>query len=128
MSSVANRAREWLGRHWSFAAVIAVAAVVRIAWWATYVRGIENEGAEYARLAENLISGHGYVGIFGGPHVFFPPLFPWLIGFVSLGVHDVETAARVVSLFAGCGIVALVWAIGERQHWSRTGMPAVLIR
>src|SRR5580704_10031552 len=41
---------------------------------------IDSEGAEYARIAENLLNGKGSVGIaLPGAQLMFPPLFPLLI-------------------------------------------------
>ncbi|NNM03822.1 MAG: hypothetical protein HKO65_01865 [Gemmatimonadetes bacterium] len=126
MSQVGDGSGRTPGRFWPLAAVLLMALAIRIAWWAAYVQGINNEGVEYCRLAENLIGGKGYVGIFGGPHVFFPPLFPWLIGAVSFVVHDFETSARVVSLLSGCGIVWAVWGISRRLFSAHVAIVAAV--
>lgn len=102
--------------------LLAVALVARILWWVFNISVIENEGAEYARLAENLVSGNGYVGMFGGPHIVFPPLFPALIGLFSFVSPDVEAAGRLVSMAAGLLLVAAVFGVsravfGERAAW-----------
>jgi hypothetical protein len=56
---------------------------------------IDSEGAEYARIAENLLSGNGYVGIATpGKELMFPPLFPLLIAAVSLLTHQSEAGLR----------------------------------
>ena len=93
---------------WQLGLVLLVAFITRIAWWIGHVTAIENEGAEYARLAMNLRDGVGYVGMLGGEQVLFPPLYPTLIALFSLFVGDPETAGRLVSLVAG---LALVFAI-----------------
>ena len=64
----------------ALALVVALAAALRALWWALYVGVIENEGAEYTRLAWSWFHGHGYVSVFGGSHILFPPLYPLLIG------------------------------------------------
>jgi hypothetical protein len=63
---------------------------------------IENEGAEYARMAENLRNGVGLVGIPSpGKELLFNPLYPLLISGVSFLTNDCERAARLISLFMG---------------------------
>ena len=90
--------------------LVAVAAVLRIAWAMTHAQAIENEGAEYCRLAENLVGGNGYRGIVAnaGIQLNFPPLYPLLIAIPSLALKSSELAGRLVSLVAG---TALVWAV-----------------
>jgi 4-amino-4-deoxy-L-arabinose transferase-like glycosyltransferase len=99
-------------KHGTATAVILGATVaglaLRILWLTVYPRVIENEGAEYARLAENLLAGRGYVGVFGGPHALFPPLFPILIGLVTSLTHNSEVSARLISLIAG---TAAIWPL-----------------
>jgi hypothetical protein len=54
---------------------------------------INSEGAEYARIAENLRNGVGYVGIATpGAQVNFPPLYPLLIAGTSFLTHSYEWA------------------------------------
>jgi 4-amino-4-deoxy-L-arabinose transferase-like glycosyltransferase len=91
-------------------ALVVVAAGVRIAWALTQVGAIENEGSEYCRLAENLLSGNGYRGIVAnaGVQLNFPPLYPVLIAALMLPLRNSELAARLVSLVAG---TALVWGV-----------------
>jgi 4-amino-4-deoxy-L-arabinose transferase-like glycosyltransferase len=87
-----------------------IATAFRLAWMWTQVAAIENEGAEYCRLAENLINGKSYLGVVAneGLQLNFPPLYPLLIGLLSFPLRDFEAAGRVVSLLAGVG---LVWAV-----------------
>jgi len=104
----------WLdGRQtWALVVMLVVALLVRVAWWLAYMSVIENEGAEYATLAINLARGVGYVGILGGEHTLFPPLYPGLIAvaFSALGVEP-EAAGRAISLIAGVGLVAALYGI-----------------
>lgn len=81
--------------------IVCLAFVLRLMWLLTYPQVINNEGALYARLAENLFAGKGYVGISGGPHTIYPPLYPLLIGAVSYAVGDTETTGRLISLLMG---------------------------
>jgi len=62
---------------------------------------IENEGGEYARLAENIFYQHAYIGTQEGQQLLFPPLYPLLISSLLWVIEDSEWAARLVSLFMG---------------------------
>lgn len=46
--------------------IAAAALLIRLGWIHHHGFIIESEGAEYARLAENLVAGKGYVGMLGG--------------------------------------------------------------
>src|ERR1700751_2713050 len=60
---------------------------------------IDQEGGEYARLAQNLISGRGYVGLnTEGVQLIFPPLFPIIIAALSFVTGTVEVAGRVANI------------------------------
>jgi 4-amino-4-deoxy-L-arabinose transferase-like glycosyltransferase len=73
---------------------------------------IDSEGAEYARIAENLLNGNGYVGIaIPGTELMFPPLFPFLIAAVSLLTHQAEIAGRLISVTMGTLIILPVFYI-----------------
>jgi 4-amino-4-deoxy-L-arabinose transferase-like glycosyltransferase len=93
---------------------VITALTLRVLWWFFYPFVISNEGAEYARLAQNLIAGRGYVGMMGGPHVFFPPLYPLLIGVIAWFGGSEEFAARLISLVSGVGLVAVVYLLARR--------------
>ena len=73
---------------------------------------IDSEGAEYARIAENLLNGNGYVGLTGqGKELMFPPLFPLLIAAVSLLTHQSELAGRLISVIMGTLLVLPIYFI-----------------
>ncbi len=101
--------------------MLAVGLVIRLVWWWTHALVIENEGAEYARIADNWLAGDGYVGLFGGRNVVFPPLYPGLIALASLVVGDAEIAARVVSLLAGLALIAGSYGVGREAFGEWTG-------
>ena len=88
--------------------LLVVALLLRIGWWIGYVRVIENEGAEFVRLATNWFHGHGYVSMFGGTHTIFPPFYPALIGLLAPIAGSEESSARLVLLLTG---PLLVWAL-----------------
>ncbi|HTF71398.1 MAG TPA: glycosyltransferase family 39 protein [Edaphobacter sp.] len=106
--------------------MVAASFAIRTAAWAHWGTGtIESEGAEYAKIAENLRSGVGYVGIVSpGPQVLFNPLYPMLIAGTSLLTKDFELAGRLVSLFI-CALLPLpVFGIASRLFNRRVGFIA----
>jgi 4-amino-4-deoxy-L-arabinose transferase-like glycosyltransferase len=107
-------------------ALLAVALASRIGWWASRIAVIENEGTEYVRLAENWFAGRGYVGMFGGTHVLFPPLYPGLIGPLSPALGG-ELSGRIVSLVSGLVLVALVYQLSRRLFGDTVGLIAGLL-
>jgi 4-amino-4-deoxy-L-arabinose transferase-like glycosyltransferase len=89
---------------------------------------IDSEGAEYARIAENLLNGNGYVGIaFPGVQLLFPPLFPWLIATVSLITHQSELAGRLISVIMGTLLVLPVYYIALRLYDREVASVAALL-
>jgi 4-amino-4-deoxy-L-arabinose transferase-like glycosyltransferase len=98
-------------------------------WWALrFGHAIEQEGAEYARIGENLINGRGYVGIFdNGPQLNFPPLYPILIGVTSLVTRDSEVAARGLAILFGVLLVLPMFAIAEHLYGRTVAKVVALI-
>lgn len=117
--------------HFLFLAVILIfSAGVRAGAWHHWRTGaIESEGAEYARIAENLREGRGYVGISTpGTQLVFAPLFPSLIAAASLLTHnDYELAGRLVSFLLGILLPLPVFGIAIRLfHWRTAAIAAAL--
>ena len=84
---------------------------------------IDSEGAEYARIAENLLNGNGYVGIaLPGAQLMFPPLFPLLIATVSLITHQSELAGRLISVSMGTLLVLPVYLSPSTSTTERSRM------
>lgn len=89
---------------------------------------INSEGAEYARIAENLRTGVGYVGIATpGPEVNFPPLYPVLIAGTSVLTHSYEWAGRVVAIILGALIPLPAFGIAAQMFSRRAGLIAALL-
>ena len=111
---------------WPALILVAAGLMIRIAamyYWGTGT--IESEGAEYAKIAENLRNGVGYVGlVFPGQQVHFPPLFPWLIAGASFFTRDYELAARLVALIFGALLPLPVFGIASRLFNRRVGLIA----
>jgi len=117
-------------RLWWWLALLVVASfAVRLAAWAYWGTGaIESEGAEYARIAENLRHGVGYVGLVTpGAQLNFNPLFPLLIAAVSWVTHNYELAARVVALIMGALLPLPVFGIASRLFGRRVGFIAAVL-
>jgi 4-amino-4-deoxy-L-arabinose transferase-like glycosyltransferase len=103
-------------------AVIA-AALVRggLAYW--HGLALEQEGVEYVRIAENLLNGRGYVGIFNnGTQLNFPPLYPLMIAALSLITGSGEWAARVINIAFGAALVVPMFKISERLYGRRAAI------
>lgn len=115
---------------WVLLALVVVASfAVRVAAWAYWQPGtIESEGAEYARIAENLRSGVGYVGLVTqGAQLIFNPLFPLLIAGTSFITHDYELAGRLVALIMGALLPLPVFGITSRLFSRRVGLIAAML-
>jgi len=121
-----NRPRRlWL----ALAIMVAASFAVRLAAWAYWQTGaIESEGAEYARIAENLRNGVGYVGLaHPGAQLNFNPLFPLLIAGTSFVTHNYELAGRMVALIMGALLPLPVFGIGSRLFNRRVGLIAAAL-
>jgi 4-amino-4-deoxy-L-arabinose transferase-like glycosyltransferase len=114
---------------WLLIIIVAASFAVRVAAWAYWQTGaIESEGAEYARIAENLRNGVGYVGLaHPGAQLNFNPLFPLLIAATSFVTHSYELAGRVVALIMGALLPLPVFGIGSRLFNRRVGLVAAAI-
>ena len=106
------------------ALLLVLALAVRIFWAVTRDAVIENEGAEYTRIAMNLASGHGYVGLMAGPEMLFPPLYPVLIRIGMFLFQDAVTSARAVSIIAGTLLVLVLFLTANLLYGKRVGLVA----
>jgi hypothetical protein len=110
------------------AAAVVCAALLRLAWAIWIDKSLEGDGAEYARIAENLLAGRGYVGVFAnGTQLNFPPLYPVLIALVSLVLPSAEIAARVVNVVFGAALVIPVFRITEELYGRRAAIVATIV-
>jgi 4-amino-4-deoxy-L-arabinose transferase-like glycosyltransferase len=108
--------------------VLLSALVLRIGSLLFFQGSIDWEGAEYARLAENLRAGAGYVGIdLPGKNLMFPPLYPYLIAGVSLIVPNFEMAARLISIVLGAALVVPVYFLARQLYDDRVGRIAAIV-
>ena len=105
--------------------IVLASFVLRLVATLGYAGFIDGEGSEYARIAQNLLSGVGYVGIATeGKQLFFPPLYPLLIAGITLTTGDAEISARLVSLVSGTLLVLPVYFIARRLYGELVGLGA----
>jgi 4-amino-4-deoxy-L-arabinose transferase-like glycosyltransferase len=108
--------------------IVGLALLVRIGCAIYFTGEIDPEGAEYARIAENLLAGKGYSGIATeGTQLFFPPLFPFLIALVSLITGDAEAAGRSINVLFGALIAYPVFFIALRIFDRRVALGAAAL-
>jgi len=109
--------------------IVIASFAVRVAALKVWGTGtIESEGAEYARIAENLRNGTGYVGIVTpGPELMFPPLFPLLISGLSFLTGSYVRAGRLVSLILGTLLPLPTFGIASRLFNRRVGFVAAVL-
>lgn len=101
-------------------AAVLMAVLLRLAlllWAFRHGMTIDNEGAEYARLAENLLAGRGYIGMFAnGTQLNFPPLYPLLIAAFSLLLPSVELAAHLINVAVGAALVVPMFKLAQKIY------------
>ncbi len=118
--AAAGASRGAMPATWWLAALVALAAALRLAWAWKFGLAIENEGVEYARIGENLLRGRGFVGIFNnGVQLNFPPLYPIAIAALSLVTGSSEWAARLICIFAGALLVVPMARFADWIHGRR---------
>ena len=116
------------GEHTGLLILVLSALLIRVLWAVLFAGEIDTEGAEYARIAQNLLAGKGYVGIATpGTQLCFPPLFPFLIAGVTWIVGDAEVSGRIVSIVFGALLVVPVHSIARRMFGERTALAAAAL-
>jgi 4-amino-4-deoxy-L-arabinose transferase-like glycosyltransferase len=88
---------------------------------------IDMDGAEYARVAENLRHGQGLVGLRGSPMLLFPPLYSLLIAAASIVTPSYQAAGLLVSIVAGSALVFPVYGIAVQLYGQRAALYAALL-
>jgi 4-amino-4-deoxy-L-arabinose transferase-like glycosyltransferase len=113
---------------WLFLALsVSVAAALRIFWLTTHSQIVNSDGAEYARCAENLLRGVGFVGVWSRPEVIFPPLYPILIAIVNVLLHNSELAARIMSVVCGTLLPIPVFCLTRKLYGGHVALIAALL-
>jgi 4-amino-4-deoxy-L-arabinose transferase-like glycosyltransferase len=107
-------------RSWVVLWVIVLAgAALRLAWMFTQAPVIGSDGAEYARMGENLRLHHALVGNFDGPEILYGPLYPVLIAAAMSVLPDSESAGHALALLFGLALIVLVYLAAERVYGRR---------
>jgi 4-amino-4-deoxy-L-arabinose transferase-like glycosyltransferase len=117
-------------RTWAFcmAAVLLVAIAVRGATVGLrHDAAIDMDGSEYVRVAQNILDGHGAIGMRGFPMVIFPPLYSWTIALLVRAGFAPENAALTIAFLGGCAFVLAVAALVARIYDRRTALAAALV-
>jgi 4-amino-4-deoxy-L-arabinose transferase-like glycosyltransferase len=83
--------------------------------------------AHYITSGTNLISGLGFTNPAGEPEVWFPPLYPILIGLLAVLMRDGLVAAKVISLVASVVWVVAVYRTGTAIGHQRAGLVAAIL-
>ena len=108
--------------------IVLSALLIRTLCAVLFTGEIDAEGTEYARIAQNLIAGNGYVGIATpGTELLFPPLFSFLIAGVTLIVGDAGIAGRIVSVVFGTLLAFPVYLIAGRLFGQRAALVAAAL-
>jgi hypothetical protein len=110
------------------AALVLLALGLRVASLRLVAGTIDWEGGEYARLAQNLLLGNGYIGLdLPGKNLMFPPLFPLAIAGASWLTSDLEIAARSISVLAGALLPIPIFFLARRLYGAGVGHLAALL-
>jgi len=106
----------------AYLAIILVAFVIRLVWvLATPDYTLVHDAVDYDRHAAHLVQFGSFETSYSRKTAFRPPAFPWLLAgaywVFGDGEHRVELA-RIVNVFVGTGIVALIGLLAF-QLWGR---------
>ena len=99
-----------------------VAVSIRFYRLMTWTSVIENEGPHYVRLASNLLSGKGYIGMVGLPELSFAPLYSVLIAAAIPFTKSSEFAGRIVSTVSGCLMVLPMYFLARQLYGRSTAL------
>ena len=103
--------------------IVVIGAALRLGVMAFGTGAVDTEGAEYARIAENLVAGRGYRGIVTpGVELMFPPLYPLLIAALSFVTRDFELAARLVCVLFGSLLPVAMFLLASTMYSRRTSL------
>jgi hypothetical protein len=112
----------------ALAGIALFAIAVRIGWLLWHGPSeITWDGAEYARLAANLVSGHGYVGMRGTTLFVFPPLYSLAMIALLPFSGDVERAGLAVSLLSGGLFVLPIYGIAATCYGRKAAYAAAVV-
>jgi 4-amino-4-deoxy-L-arabinose transferase-like glycosyltransferase len=116
--------------HSAFTAVLLLFVVALGSQWSGVGSIVVSDVGAYLVGGVHLIRDGAFVDAFGRPEVWFPPLFPLLIGIGSLGGRfDPLLIGRLIAACSSLATLALVWRIGVtrfRSYWAALAAVVVL--
>jgi hypothetical protein len=123
---------------WLLLAVVAVGAVLRIAWALRAESPVElRDPVLYLILGDNLAHGNGYSygpGIDQGTTAYYPPGYPlllgavtWLVRLVLPGAVDIFPVAIALNVVLSVATIPLVFVLGRRLVGRRVGLAAAAV-
>jgi 4-amino-4-deoxy-L-arabinose transferase-like glycosyltransferase len=107
--------------------ILLLAASLRVYWIVREIPVLQGEECEYARLAQNLVRTHTYVGMLEGPQLMYPPLFATLLGAGYLIARDYGVASHGVPLVAGLALVLGIFGLARLHYGPRVGLIAAML-
>ncbi len=115
---------------WPVLSLCVLALILRTALVIAVPDILTHEGAEYARMAENLWAGHGLVGTIdtgSGPQLVHSPLYPALIAPLVPLFGGTEHAAKFVSIVMGTLMVIPIFLIAQELYGYGVGLMAGML-
>ena len=104
--------------------LLALGLALRLIWIAWQTPILQGDECEYLRIAENIVRHHRYAGLFEGPQVIYPPLYPLLIALVSFVTRDLPTAGLAVGVIGGLCLIAAMYALAAYLYGTRVALIA----
>lgn len=118
-------------RSWRPAAVLVTILLTALAvrgYWALHGDPVlDGNGCEYARIVRNLLTHRAYVGLFEGPELMFPPVFPFLLAVGARVAGSLDLSLRVVPVLAGLLLVPAVFALARLVYGVRVALGAAAL-
>lgn len=118
---VAAASNSYNRHHWYFVAALCLLLVSAAALkWNGVYSTIGIDGFHYVHAGVSLFTSGHYLNPAGKPEVWFPPVYPILIGIGSLaGRLDPHVAARIISLIFALALIPLLWSVAYKSTGSK---------
>jgi 4-amino-4-deoxy-L-arabinose transferase-like glycosyltransferase len=97
------------------------AAILHFALALTLPRAVKYDESAYLLLGRNLVTGHGYtLGFADLPELQHPPLYPIVVGILSLPFKNLEQASGVASALFAVLMLIPCFVLAKRIYGERT--------
>jgi 4-amino-4-deoxy-L-arabinose transferase-like glycosyltransferase len=112
-------------RNWRLLAILALAAVVRLAWIALVPNGQYSDSVWYDGAAANLAAN----GVYGldGPSAWFPPGYPFLLTAIYKFVGHSEIAGKLANVVIGVSMTGFTYLLGRMVAGEVVGLIGALL-